>query len=130
MFGAIPRYASAVHGEYVHVLADDDVLAAPDVVARLLEFAAWTHRPPLIVAQVDKGGRLYPHEPAWPPRLGAIDLGCLVTRADVWHQHVASYGRRYEGDFDFASALAASGHSAMVWHGVLLRGAVMRGASE
>lgn len=112
MFARIPLYASAVHGQYVHVLGDDDVLSAPDVVERVELFATQHDCPPIIVVRVKKGDWDLPIGQCWPPVYCQIDLGCLVTRADVWQQHVNDYGRSYEGDYVFASTLARAGYPA------------------
>jgi hypothetical protein len=130
MYQAIPRYASAIHGRYVHLLADDDVLASPTVVEQLRGFARAHGEPPVIVVRVQKNGLDLPMGGPWPPVCGRIDLGCLVTRGDVWHRHVANYGHRYEGDFDFADALWAAGNRAVSCDVLFLRGDVRRGQPE
>lgn len=130
MFTQIPQYADAVHGEYVHILADDDTLAAPDVVAAVREFAIRHRYPPVIVAKADKGGSVWPSGQPWPPICGAFDLGCTITRADVWRAHVTAYGDTYEGDYHFAASVAAAGHQAEYLPMLFLRGGVMRGAPE
>lgn len=130
MFQQIQHYADAVHGQYVHILADDDALASPTVVAEVQAFAEAHQYPPVILVAVTKGAHALPAGSPWPPLCGSIDLGCVITRADVWKSHAADYGDRYEGDFDFAHALWAAGHPA-VWCDVLfLTGGVSRGAAE
>ncbi len=131
MFASLPKYAAAVHGDYVHLLADDDELAAPNVVAAVRLFADLAKQPELILVRVWKHGIFNPEaRPAWPPEQGSIDLGCLITRADVWKAHVQDYGQRYEGDFDFAQALCAAGIQAEFCDVHFLSGAVNRGAAE
>lgn len=130
MYRRIPDYAAAVHGRYVHLLADDDELAAPNVVEQLIRFAERESNPPVIIVRAEKDGMEFPLGMPWPPRQGEIDLGCLVTRVDVWRRHVGDYGNRYEGDFDFANALAAAGHLVAYCPVLFLRGAVLRGRPE
>lgn len=130
MYAQIPQYAEAVHGDYVHVLADDDVLAAPDVCARVRVFAEAHQYPPVLLVSVTKAGAQWPQGEPWPPVCGQIDLGCLITRADVWKRHVTDYGQRYEGDWDFADALYRAGHRALCCDVMFLHGAVSRGAAE
>lgn len=131
MFQQIQRYAAAVHGQYVHVLADDDVLASPQVVESVRAFAVAQGHPPVILVSACKGGATYPSSAeAWPPVCGAIDLGCIVTRADVWAAHVHQYGNRYEGDYDFMAAVAGAGHAAARWDGLFLVGGVSQGQPE
>ena len=134
MYARMPQYASAVHGEYVHILADDDVLE-PGAVQELKAFADQWGYPPVIIVNALKytelGALVLPLEHHGPPVQGRIDLGCIVTRADVWKQHVKDYGQRYEGDFDHVSALWNAGHKFLYKpEGLFLRGAVMRGAGE
>lgn len=133
MYRRITDYAPAVHGRYVHILADDDVLASPTVVQQVEEFASQQNDPAIILVAVRKGGNDLPADNPWPPREGVIDLGCVITRADVWRQHVADYGARYEGDFDHAHALYRAGYQAR-WCDLrgqpFLIGAVSRGWPE
>jgi len=130
MFTQIPHYVDAVHGDYVHILADDDELAGPDVVALVQDFAWRSGLPPIIVVKAQKGGATWPAGAPWPPRCGAIDLGCCIARRDVWERHVEAYGDSYEGDFHFMAAVAQAGYDAEVLDLLFLRGAVMRGAPE
>lgn len=132
MYRRVQVYAHAVHGEYVHVLADDDVLAAPTVVAEVREFASLSGHPEVILVKSRKGAHTYPTGAPWPPVCGWIDLGCVITRRDVWKRHVQAYGRpgRYEGDYDFASAVWAAGHRAQFCDLLFVDGAVSHGAIE
>lgn len=129
MYARVPSYVDAVHGAYVHVLADDDVLAAPDVVDAVRDCAIAHDNPALILVNVQKGPLLIA-PPSWPPIEGAIDLGCLIVRADVWKAHAHDWGQRYEGDFDFASALHRAGHQAVFCPVLFLRGGQSHGAPE
>lgn len=130
MYRRVPLYLDAVHGEYVHLLADDDVLASPTVVEQARAFAHAQQFPPVILVNAVKSGLVWPCGKPWPPRLGMIDLGCFIVRADVWKAHAGDYGERYEGDFDFINAVAAAGHPAAVIDLVFSIGAVSRGAPE
>ena len=130
MYAEIPKYASAVQGQYVHLLCDDDELASPDVVAQVERFAIEQQFPPVILVAVNKAGMELPIGEPWPPVCGRIDLGCLIVRADVWKAHAKDYGHAYEGDYLFADAVYRAGHTA-AWCPVLfLIGAVSRGAAE
>ena len=130
MFTQIPQYAEVVHGDYVHVLADDDALAAPDVVAQVRDFAEAQGYPPIVLVKANKGGVVWPAGPPWPPVCGCIDLGCCLARRDVWQRFVEAYGDTYEGDFWFMHAVAGAGFEAAFLDLLFLRGAVMRGAPE
>lgn len=130
MYARVPQYAGAVHGRYVAFLCDDDVLAGPNVVEQLRDVAVAEGFPPLIVVRTQKGGSVWPSGDAWPPRMGQIDLNCLVVRSDIWRLHVHEYGQRYEGDFDFASALWSHGIYAAPCDVLFSIGGVSRGAAE
>jgi hypothetical protein len=130
MYKRVQHYAHAVHGRYVHILADDDVLAAPTVVESVQSFAKAHGDPEMIIVKSEKPPHVYPDKAPWPPIQGHIDLGCLIARNDVWRRHVQAYGHpgRYEGDFDFADAVWAAGHKAVFCDLLFVRGLVMRGA--
>jgi hypothetical protein len=131
MYGRVPCYATAVHGQYVHLLADDDVLAGPHVVAQLRERAERENFPPVLIVSAIKGHLTLPLEDHGPPICGRIDLGCLVVRRDIWQQHVSDYGKCYEGDFFMADALWKAEHRFVYARDItFLIGAVSRGAAE
>jgi hypothetical protein len=131
MFARVPEYAPVVHGQYAHILADDDVLAGPDVVARLKHIAEVEQFPAVIIVSATKGHLTLPLDREGPPVCGRIDLGCLVVRADIWKQHVTDYKACYEGDFFMADALWKAQHRFVYAPELLfLRGAVSRGAAE
>jgi hypothetical protein len=130
MYARVPQYAQAVHGRYVHVLADDDVLAGPHVVQTVMDFADTVGDPDVIVVRAQKGCLELPIGPPWPPVCGQIDLGCVLTRRDLWKAHCTAYGRRYEGDYDFAEALFLAGARAAFCPVLFMTGAVRHGAPE
>jgi hypothetical protein len=131
MYARVPFYAHALHGQYVHLLADDDVLAGPHVVAELMQRATTGGFPSVLVVSAVKGNLKLPLDNAGPPVCGRIDLGCLIVRRDIWLQHVGDYGKCYEGDFWFAKALWDAGHRFVYATDItFLHGAVSRGAAE
>lgn len=109
LFGRIPWYAEACRGEYVTIIADDDHLAAENVVAKVMAFARSNGNPPVIVVNSIKNGLEYPSCDPADPQLTQVDLGCYILRRDVWLAHCRDYGHRYEGDYDHAVALKAAG---------------------
>lgn len=118
LYGRLPWYAEAMRGHYVHVLNDDDVLAADDVVARLEAIAAENHHPPVLVVQAWKNGHVYPRkdrpgaESHWASEVeGAIDVASYVLRRDIWLAFRNRYGLRYAGDADHVAALNMAGVS-------------------
>jgi hypothetical protein len=130
MFARVQAYVGAVHGRYVHVLCDDDVLASPTVVAEVQAFAEAYGHPPVILVGAEKGGRRWPAGEPWPPRCGLIDLGCVITRTDVWKQHARDYAASYEGDYWFMRALYEAGHPAVFCNLLFSVGAVSHGVPE
>lgn len=134
MYEQVPQYVSAVHGQYVYFLADDDVLDASDVVERVRDYVQEQDEPPpVIIVRAEKGGLMLPLEPHGEPVQGHIDLGCFIVRGDLWREFAGrgAYGNRYEGDYDFGRALWDAGHAFhYCLHIVMLRGAVSHGAAE
>lgn len=134
MYAQVPSYVSAVHGEYVHFLADDDVLADTTVVEELQLFVREYADPPaVVIVHVVKGGLNLPIRYEGVPVQGCIDLGCFVVRGDIWREFAGkgAYTQRYEGDFDFGVALWDAGH-AFVYNPELLfmHGAISKGKPE
>jgi len=111
LYGGLKRYATSFDGQYVHALADDDLLASPHAVSWLETRARQHEYPEVIVAKVRKGRWDFPQVPVTEaPVLGKVDMASYVIRRDVFLAHVKDYGDRYAGDFDFAAALFAAGY--------------------
>ena len=130
MFASLPTVAPAVLGQYVYVLADDDVLADATVVE---DFKAQVGAaPPVLVCMARKDGSTWPvcDVERVGPIVGQIDLGCLLVRRDVWVANCHAYGKRYEGDFDFARHLWELGIPFTYWPRLVSCGDVLRGRSE
>lgn len=134
MFAQVPGHAGLMRGDYVHLLADDDELASVHAVAQVHAFADAHGRPPVILVNSWKhfeyGWLKLPVNWAGVPVLGQVDLGCVITRRDVWTRHVADYGAIYESDFLFIDALHKAGHAIARLDIDFVRGAVMRGRTE
>lgn len=123
MFQRLSWYATALRGRYVWLLSDDDVVAAPDVVAALRHAAH--DAPEVIVGRVRKGRADFPREGvplAGAPVVRCIDCVQYVVRRDIWLQHVTDYGHRYAGDYDFAAALWAAGYPHVALDALLVIG--------
>ena len=134
MYTQVPANAHRMRGEYVHVLADDDELINADVVAKVKAFAIAQNAPDVILVnswkQFEQGWLKLPLNWDGVPVKGWVDLGCIITRRDVWQQHAHAYGSEYEGDHSFLSAVHAAGHRIARFDLDFVRGAVMRGAAE
>ena len=129
MYQRVPQYAEAVHGDYVHVLADDDELHDKSVVEQVRDFAVAQGYPAVILVDVVKIG-MGLIVPSWPPVEGEIDLGNMIVRGDVWQRHCGDYGKRYEGDADFARSVHRAGYEAERLPVMFLTGGVRHGAPE
>lgn len=116
MFAAIPTHTGEIAGDYVYVLQDDDVLADRDVVAEFKRFVHEHDEPPVVIVRNDKAQ--YGVQPTlWQqePRLGCIDLGSYIVRADVFRAHADQFGRAYSGDFPFIHYLWSAGYEFAWW---------------
>lgn len=110
MYAQVARYAQALHGEYVHFLCDDDVLAHDRAVEALrlvveAERDAVGNGPDVVIVGSQKPGGMFPVANQGPPVLGGIDLGCFVIQRQLWIDTCDLYGRRYEGDYDYIAKL-------------------------
>jgi hypothetical protein len=127
-------YAPVLTGEYVTLMADDDDLEGPTVVQSLQVLAGVNGWPDVLIVQATKGGHgSLPLDQHGPPILGRIDLGSVVTRRDVWLEHLKDYtinGGRYESDYDHVRAMWDAGRR-FVYTGLpFVRGGVGGGRPE
>ena len=130
VYGRLPKYVDAVHGEYVHVLGDDDVLADDRVVERLKRFAERNFNPPVIVLKCKKGEQVYPKtELHGTIKEGDIDLCCLVIRQDVWAKTISEYAPDYKCDWDYFE-LVSDGWDLENFNCLFAQGAVGGGRPE
>lgn len=131
LYGRIPWYAHACRGEYVHVMADDDMLFAENVVERVMKFARAKGNPPVIMVDVIKNGFEYPCcHPLGEPEVAHVDLGCYILRRDIWLKHCDDYGKRYEGDFDHAMVLHKAGYNREYLNMTFVEGGASNGRPE
>jgi glycosyltransferase involved in cell wall biosynthesis len=129
-FQRVPLYRDAIHGDYVHLLCDDDWLADPFVVERVRDFSLAHDTPPVIQVQAHKGWALLPEHPGEEPKASQVDSACFVVRRDVWHTYCDRWGNRYEGDYDFARALWDAGYRWAFCEVLFARGDRLHGAPE
>lgn len=115
MFREIGEHLREMHGKYVYILQDDDVLSDPEAVGELKAFAVENKYPQVIMVRNVKRGRLLPTYWKQAPQLGHVDLGSYVVRKDIFVKNVYRFGPRYEGDFDFISELWNQGYG-FAWH--------------
>lgn len=109
MFGEIERHTDELHGEYVYVLQDDDVIVDSEFVGGLKRFADEQGMPDVVIVRSRKGPLDLPMVWEAAPAMGMIDLANYVVRRDVFVRFAGCFGQRYAGDFDFIDAVWRSG---------------------
>lgn len=115
MFRAIPEHHAEIRGEYVYFLSDDDELIDPHLVRDLCTFADDHDRPDVIMVKAQIRNWTFPTPDCWEaaPVLGCVTLANWIVKRAVWTS--VPYGHRYEGDYDFISAVWASGARFAWW---------------
>lgn len=134
MFGQVCQHAHRLSGDYVHFLADDDYLPANHLAAQVQRVAEQHGTPDVIIVsalkQID-GRFLQLPTHCGPPEMGHIDLGCVITRRDVWLAHVKDYPSVYEADYHHVRAMWDAGRRFYFATDILFDvGQAMRGAAE
>ena len=115
MYAEIPRHAGRVTGRYVMVLSDDNVLEYPEFAADLEAEAAREDHPDVVLFKGTITGTVQPVSWGGEPVCGQIDLSCFAVRREVWQERAGTWGRRYEGDFDFIHGVWEAGHRMHWW---------------
>ena len=110
------QHRRRVHGQYIYLIDDDDVVVEPTLVATVKEIAAEHDWPDMIMFRVQHANGILPDARVWgkKPIGGAIGGSAYVVRADVWQRHIIRFGERgiYAGDFDFIQTLFERGYRA------------------
>lgn len=131
VYAAMPDHAHLVHGDYVMVLSDDNVLIDHLFAAELRERLAIEKNAPVVVFRGDIQGCIQPVVWNAEPEITRIDLSCFAVRRDIWVKHAGQWGHRYEGDFDFIHALWDFGYRFVWWDRLAFRALqISRGAPE
>lgn len=109
------EHKDRVHGEYVHLLDDDDILVDNGLVSRL-KCIAHNHNWPdvIIFRSLHGGGKMLPPDKLWGerPKGGQIGGESYVIRRDIWKRHIKVFGEHgYPGDFFFISELFSHNYS-------------------
>jgi hypothetical protein len=100
------RHCGRVHGDYVYMLDDDDMLTRDDAVGLFRQAAE--ANPELIVCKFDvEGHGEIPDRGQWrrEPKHSHIGTPCMVVRCDLWQRFIRHFGQPIAGDFAFISAL-------------------------
>ena len=106
------KSAGLLHGKYIWLLDDDDVLIDPNFVDNIRRLVKEKDNPPVIIVRMDAKGRVMPPDSLWKkaPVRGQIGGSCYVVRADTWE----AYWRylltsRHAGDFKMVQAMYEAG---------------------
>lgn len=131
VYARMPDHASLVHGEYVMVLSDDNVLTDTHFASDLKEIVRHNDHPDVVVFKGEIGSSVQPIVWHDEPQIERIDLSCFAVARDVWQQHADLWGHRYEGDFDFIHGLWDLGYRFFWWDRRVFRALqISRGAAE
>lgn len=109
MYAEIANHVDEMKGDYVYILQDDDILAADDVVERLMIFVETRDLPGVVICRNTKRGVKLPVIWRSEPVKGWIDLGNYVTRIDIFAGNVHAFGKEYAGDYPFIRKLWEDG---------------------
>lgn len=117
------REGGRLAGRYVWVLDDDDVCVYPRLVMDLATIVG-DYAPDVVMVQMDHGEGMGVLPPAalWGRRalgLGLVGVSAPIVRREVWAEHAWAWGDRYEGDFDFVTALLGNLRLRVYWHPVV-----------
>jgi hypothetical protein len=115
MYQDIRNHTGQVHGDYVMVLSDDNILVDQNFAGDLQDLVVgFDEQPDVVVFKGQTGGTVQPAH--WgEPVLTMIDLSCFAVIRDLWVEYADRWGDRYEGDFDFIRALWDDGHLFAWW---------------
>jgi glycosyltransferase involved in cell wall biosynthesis len=132
MFAEIPEHLDLIHGRYVYVLTDDNMLADNEVVGKLKEEVERLSAkvsypcdlPAVLIVKCFLRGGVYPIFWEEENKEAQIDLGNYLVRADVFRKHADKFGHRYAGDYDFIHFLW--GRYPFVWIDLLFARSQLR----
>ena len=129
MYADISNHLDEVHGRYVFVLSDDNLITDPQFVGRLKKIA--TKYDPDVIIFRNKIVDTLPDVWAAAPEEGHIDLSCFVVKADIWKANSDKWGRCYAGDFYFIRSLWDQKYVFLWWDATpIMATQVSRGAPE
>ena len=129
MYGDIQNHLDQIHGDYVFVLSDDNLITDVEFVAGLKTIIG-VHNPDVIVFK-NQIIRVFPDIWNAAPELGHIDLSCFAVKADIWKSNADKWGKCYEGDYHFIRSLWDQGFNFYWWDCTpIMAMQISKGASE
>lgn len=114
----LAAHKNRVHGDYVLILDDDDLLACSSAVTILRDVARSNDYPDLIVFRADHAELgVLPDAEVWEKKplhghIGGIDF---ITRAATWKRYIGKFAQPEGGDFHFLEALWKKKGLRVVW---------------
>ena len=129
MYGDIPNHLDEVHGQYVFVLSDDNLITSTEFVHDL-KVIVKIFAPEVIIFKNEIVGTL---PSIWnaAPQEGQIDLSCFAVRADIWKDNAGKWGKCYAGDYYFIRSLWDQGYSYYWWNSTPIKAMqISNGAAE
>lgn len=107
------NHVDLIHGEYVFLLDDDDLIATPNFIEAVKTFATINDWPNVIIVKMEHApGFVLPDADNWQqePRLGHIGCSGFIVRRETWVSHVTDFNPVYHGDYTFIKALWNAGY--------------------
>lgn len=119
-----------IAGDYVMLLDDDDYLIDSGFVKALRSHVA--EAPEVVIVKMDMGnGAILPPWRVEPPAHSSIASTCIISRSDIWREHVADFTDQYDGDYAYTIAVWNCGHPFTWLDRVVAKvGRVSHGAGE
>jgi glycosyltransferase involved in cell wall biosynthesis len=129
MYADIPNHLNEVHGEYVFVLSDDNLITDADFVSNLKQVARSCELDVIVFKNKIVG--TLPDIWNAAPQEGHIDLSCFAVKADVWKANADKWGKCYAGDYHFIRSLWDQGFNFCWWNVTpIMAMQISRGAPE
>jgi len=106
--GYFYEHRDLVHGQYVFMLDDDNILITDDFVSDMKKIARENDNPGLIFVKMWINDCYYPTNVDWKASkltINHIDTACVVVRHDLWNAHIKNFLQRKAGDFFFIESV-------------------------
>jgi hypothetical protein len=114
--GMFARNKHRIHGKWVYILDDDNILIDNDLLKSIKKIDNKEH-PDVIMFRISHEGLVLPEDSHWKkaPEIKHVDSSCLAVRKEIWDRHIASFNKPSCGDFFFARELYNKGYK-FYWH--------------
>lgn len=112
------RYANRIRGDYIYTLDDDGYLLDSHLVDRLGKHVHAKNHPTAVLVRMrmfnlDNTWRTWPDDKTWAldwergrrPEKWVGTGTSIITRADVWREHISNYQHSPGGDWHFITSI-------------------------